>query len=162
MSDRDRLERLIGIAGMLRPAIANQAPHRHRQAQSGTYRGREPPHARHTCLGQPTADQGCERGNHLDAPAYPLYQEHGQNYLLGTKVPASCAARRAKPGEELPGMIASRSCTGVACADCALRRPPKSIAMPRSTLWRSTHPRRRLLPEAGVAGMWRFTAAIST
>jgi hypothetical protein len=67
------------------PAIANQAPHRHRQAQSGTYRGREPPHARHTCLGQPTADQGSERGNHLDAPAYPLYQEHGQNYLLGTK-----------------------------------------------------------------------------
>jgi hypothetical protein len=41
------------------PAIANQAPHRHRQAKSGTYRGREPPHARHTCLGQPTADQGC-------------------------------------------------------------------------------------------------------
>ena len=32
------------------PAIANQAPHRHRQAKSGTYRGREPPHARHTCL----------------------------------------------------------------------------------------------------------------
>jgi hypothetical protein len=65
-------------------------------------------------------------------------------------VPASCAARRAKPGEELPGMIASRSCTGVACADCAIRRPPKSIAMPRSTLWRSTHPRSRL-PEARVA-----------
>jgi hypothetical protein len=41
------------------PAIANQAPHRHRQAKSGTCRGREPPHARHTCLGQPTADQGC-------------------------------------------------------------------------------------------------------
>jgi len=30
------------------PAIANQAPHRHRQAKSGTCRGREPPHARHT------------------------------------------------------------------------------------------------------------------
>jgi hypothetical protein len=28
--------------------IANQAPHRHRQAKSGTCRGREPPHARHT------------------------------------------------------------------------------------------------------------------
>jgi hypothetical protein len=41
------------------PPIANQAPHRHRQANSGTCRGREPPHARHTCLGQPTADQGC-------------------------------------------------------------------------------------------------------
>jgi hypothetical protein len=35
------------------PAIANLAPHRHRQAKSGTCRGREPPHARHTCLGQP-------------------------------------------------------------------------------------------------------------
>src|SRR5208282_3432532 len=53
------------------PAIANQAPHRHRQAKLGACRGREPPHARHTCLGQPTADQGCERGNRLDAPAYP-------------------------------------------------------------------------------------------
>jgi hypothetical protein len=31
-------------------------------------------HARHTCLGQPTAEQGRKRGNHLDAPAYPLYQ----------------------------------------------------------------------------------------
>ena len=30
------------------PLIANQAPHRHRQAKSGTCRGREPPHARHT------------------------------------------------------------------------------------------------------------------
>ena len=30
------------------PPIANQAPHRHRQANSGTCRGREPPHARHT------------------------------------------------------------------------------------------------------------------
>ena len=30
------------------PLIANQAPHRHRQANSGTCRGREPPHARHT------------------------------------------------------------------------------------------------------------------
>src|ERR1700681_2333425 len=30
------------------PPIANQAPHRHRQAKSGTCRGREPPHARHT------------------------------------------------------------------------------------------------------------------
>jgi hypothetical protein len=30
------------------PAIANQAPHRHRQAKSGSCRGREPPHARHT------------------------------------------------------------------------------------------------------------------
>ena len=29
-------------------SIANQAPHRHRQANSGTCRGREPPHARHT------------------------------------------------------------------------------------------------------------------
>jgi hypothetical protein len=36
------------------PAIANQAPHRHRQAKLGTCRGREPPHARHTCLGQPS------------------------------------------------------------------------------------------------------------
>ena len=30
------------------PPIANQAPHRHRQANSGTCRGREPPPARHT------------------------------------------------------------------------------------------------------------------
>jgi hypothetical protein len=30
------------------PPIANQAPHRHRQAKSGTCRGREPPHARRT------------------------------------------------------------------------------------------------------------------
>ena len=30
------------------PPIANRAPHRHRQAKSGTCRGREPPHARHT------------------------------------------------------------------------------------------------------------------
>ena len=30
------------------PPIAKQAPHRHRQAKSGTCRGREPPHARHT------------------------------------------------------------------------------------------------------------------
>src|SRR4249919_4017027 len=29
-------------------SFANQAPHRHRQANSGTCRGREPPHARHT------------------------------------------------------------------------------------------------------------------
>jgi hypothetical protein len=64
---------------------SRQAPHRHRQAKSGTYRGREPPHARHTCLGQPTAEQGRERGNLLDAPAYPLYQEHGQGaQVLGT------------------------------------------------------------------------------
>jgi hypothetical protein len=39
------------------------------------------------------------------------------------------ALPRAKPGEELLGIIASRSCTGVACADCAIRRPPKSIAI---------------------------------
>src|ERR1700674_616514 len=31
-----------------RPPIANQAPHRHGQANSGTCRGRDPPHARHT------------------------------------------------------------------------------------------------------------------
>ena len=41
------------------PAIANQAPHRHRQAKSGTCRDCERPHARHTCLRQSTADQGC-------------------------------------------------------------------------------------------------------
>jgi hypothetical protein len=28
--------------------LLNQAPHRHRQAKSGTCRGREPPHGRHT------------------------------------------------------------------------------------------------------------------
>jgi hypothetical protein len=34
------------------PPIATQAPHRHRQANSGTCRGREPPHARHTFGGR--------------------------------------------------------------------------------------------------------------
>ena len=48
------------------PPIANQAPHRHRQANSGTCRGREPPHARHTCLRQPTADQGCVLRHSVD------------------------------------------------------------------------------------------------
>jgi hypothetical protein len=46
-------------------------------SKSGTCRGREPPHARHTCLGQPTAHQGCERGNYLDALVAPVIENDG-------------------------------------------------------------------------------------
>ena len=54
------------------PAIANQAPHRHRQAKSGTYRRREPPHARHTCPGQPTQVRHRRRGHQESAaPGLP-------------------------------------------------------------------------------------------
>jgi hypothetical protein len=58
---------------------------------------------------------GCGRGNRLDAPAYRSIKNI------------------AKVLKRLLGMIASRSCTGVAC-------DRGTIAMPTSTLWRSTHP----------------------
>ena len=73
-------------------------PHRHRQAKSGTYRGREPPHMPAT-------------------PAWgnqPRIKDANEVTILMRRLTRS-TKNMAKALKRLQGMIASRSCTGVGC-----------------------------------------------
>jgi anti-sigma factor ChrR (cupin superfamily) len=73
-------------------------------------------------LGQPTAIKDANEVTILMRQLTPLHQEHGQSAQASTRDDCVEELHRRR----LP--------------TAALRRPPKSIAMPRSTPWRSAHP----------------------
>jgi len=135
-------------------SIANQAPHRHRQANSGTCRGREPPHARHTFAVLPP-----ETSPHkIDLSGY---------------VPPSCSSDLGQPYTPAASTISSRTqcvwpdylrtsrCTG--CARRFAATSPMPVSRPRTSrrsaatsLWRWWYIAKRDIKAGAVRAMTKL------
>jgi hypothetical protein len=107
--------------------LRNQAPHRHRQAKSGTCRGREPPHARHTfevrrpCWWLPSSLGEC-LGN-LKAMGGRALSAKVRSGLAPAKTRTVCAEQRQSlPRRDRQGQGRRRLCWGQAARTVETRR----------------------------------------